>query len=145
MALKPGHRIAIDYGEKWIGIAMSDSSGLIASPVGTIAATDLEEELLKISEQNSISTIYVGLPIHLSGDEGLSASKARALAGRINLLNIAPVRLVDERLSTSSATSDKSLIAKFGIDALAAVEILKFALDGERSQEQPFGSQLDDR
>jgi putative Holliday junction resolvase len=145
MALKPGHRIAIDYGEKWIGIAMSDSSGLIASPVGTIAATDLEEELLKISEQNSISTIYVGLPIHLSGDEGLSAAKARALAGRINLLNIAPVRLVDERLSTSSATSDKSLIAKFGIDALAAVEILKFALDGERSQEQPFGSQLDDR
>jgi putative Holliday junction resolvase len=124
---------------------MSDSSGLIASPVGTIAATDLEEELLKISEQNSISTIYVGLPIHLSGDEGLSAAKARALAGRINLLNIAPVRLVDERLSTSSATSDKSLIAKFGIDALAAVEILKFALDGERSQEQPFGSQLDDR
>jgi putative Holliday junction resolvase len=76
MALKPGHRIAIDYGEKWIGIAMSDSSGLIASPVGTIAATDLEEELLKISEQNSISTIYVGLPIHLSGDEGLSAAKA---------------------------------------------------------------------
>jgi putative Holliday junction resolvase len=145
MALKPGHRIAIDYGEKWIGIAMSDSSGLIASPVGTIAATDLEEELLKISEQNSISTIYVGLPIHLSGDEGLSAAKARALAGRVNLLNIAPVRLVDERLSTSSATSDKSLIAKFGIDALAAVEILKFALDGERSQEQPFGSQLDDR
>jgi putative Holliday junction resolvase len=145
MALKPGHRIAIDYGEKWIGIAMSDSSGLIASPVGTIAATDLEKELLKISEQNSISTIYVGLPIHLSGDEGLSASKARALAGRINLLNIAPVRLVDERLSTSSATSDKLLIAKFGIDALAAVEILKFALDGERSQEQPFGSQLDDR
>lgn len=145
MALKPGHRIAIDYGEKWIGIAMSDSSGLIASPVGTIAATDLDEELLKISEQNSISTIYVGLPIHLSGDEGLSASKARALAGRINLLNIAPVRLVDERLSTSSATSDKSLIAKFGIDALAAVEILKFALDGERSQEQPFGSQIDDR
>jgi putative Holliday junction resolvase len=145
MALKLGHRIAIDYGEKWIGIAMSDSSGLIASPVGTIAATDLEEELLKISEQKSISTIYVGLPIHLSGDEGLSASKARALAARINLLNIAPVRLVDERLSTSSATSDKSLIAKFGIDALAAVEILKFALDGERSQEQPFGSQLDDR
>jgi putative Holliday junction resolvase len=145
MPLKPGHRIAIDYGEKWIGIAMSDSSGLIASPVGTIAATDLEEELLKISEQNSISTIYVGLPIHLSGDEGLSASKARALAGRVNLLNIAPVRLVDERLSTSSATSDKSLIAKFGIDALAAVEILKFALDGERSQDQPFGSQLDDR
>lgn len=145
MALKPGHRIAIDYGEKWIGIAMSDSSGLIASPVGTFAAKDLEEELRTISEQNSISTIYVGLPIHLSGDEGLSASKARALAGRINLLNIAPVRLVDERLSTSSATSDKSLIAKFGIDALAAVEILKFALDGERSQDQPFGSQLDDR
>ncbi len=144
MVLRPGHRIAIDYGEKWIGIAMSDSSGLIASPVGTIAATELEEKLLKISEQNLISTIYIGLPLHLSGDEGQSASLARALADRINHLDIAPVRLVDERLSTTSASSDKSLIAKFGIDALAALEILKFALEGERLQDRPFGSQLND-
>lgn len=145
MTLKAGHRIAIDYGEKWIGLAISDSSGLIASPVGTFAATDLQDELAKLAEQKSISTIYVGLPIHLSGDEGQSAIRARALASRLSQLNIAPVRLVDERLSTSSASGDKSLIAKFGIDALAAVEILKFALEGERSQNRPFGSSLDDK
>jgi len=52
---------------------------------------------------------------------------------------------VDERLSTSSASGEKSLVAKFGIDALAAVEILKFALEGERSQNRPFGSSLDDK
>ncbi|MFM8783493.1 MAG: Holliday junction resolvase RuvX [Actinomycetota bacterium] len=145
MTLKAGHRIAIDYGEKWIGIAISDSSGLIASPVGTFDATDLQEELARLADQKSISTIYVGLPIHLSGDEGQSAIHARALASRISQLNIAPVRLVDERLSTSSVSGEKSLIAKFGIDALAAVEILKFALEGERSQNRPFGSSLDDK
>lgn len=145
MTLTAGHRIAIDYGEKWIGIAISDSSGLIASPVGTFAATDLQDELAKLADQKSISTIYVGLPIHLSGGEGQSAIHARALASRLSQLNIAPVRLVDERLSTSSASGDKSLIAKFGIDALAAVEILKFALEGERSQNRPFGSSLDDK
>jgi putative Holliday junction resolvase len=145
MTLETGHRIAIDYGEKWIGIAISDSSGLIASPVGSFAVTDLQEELSKLVEQKKISTIYVGLPIHLSGGEGESAGHARALARLISQLNIAPVRLVDERLSTSSASGDKSLIAKFGIDALAAVEILKFALEGERSQNRPFGSSLDDK
>ena len=145
MTLETGHRIAIDYGEKWIGIAISDSSGLIASPFGTFAATDLQEELIKLAEQKTISTIYVGLPIHLSGGEGQSAGRARALARFISQLNIAPVRLVDERLSTSSVSGEKSLIAKFGIDALAAVEILKFALEGERSQNRPFGSSLDDK
>ena len=145
MTLETGHRIAIDYGEKWIGIAISDSSGLIASPVGSFAVTDLQEELSKLVEQKKISTIYVGLPIHLSGGEVESAVHAKALARLISQLNIAPVRLVDERLSTSSASGDKSLIAKFGIDALAAVEILKFALEGERSQNRPFGSSLDDK
>jgi len=145
MTLQTGHRIAIDYGEKWIGIALSDSSGLIASPFGTFAATDLQEELIKLAEQKTISTIYVGLPIHLSGGEGESAVHAKALARLISQLNIAPVRLVDERLSTSSASGEKSLVAKFGIDALAAVEILKFALEGERSQNRPFGSSLDDK
>jgi len=145
MTLETGHRIAIDYGEKWIGIAISDSSGLIASPVGSFAVTDLQEELSKLVEQKKISTIYVGLPIHLSGGEGESAVHAKALARLISQLNIAPVRLVDERLSTSSASGDKSLIVKFGIDALAAVEILKFALEGERSQNRPFGISLDEK
>ncbi|MBU3715693.1 MAG: Holliday junction resolvase RuvX [Candidatus Nanopelagicaceae bacterium] len=144
MNLKTGHRIAIDYGDKWIGIAISDETGLIASPVGTIAAANLHEELLNLAHENSISTIYVGLPMHLSGEEGQSAARARSLAELIAKLNIAPVRLVDERLSTTSASNDKSLIAKFGIDALAAVEILKFALDGERALGRPFGSSLDD-
>ena len=144
MTLSTGHRIAIDYGEKWIGIAISDDTGLIATPVGTIAAANLNKELLDLAQEKSISTIYVGLPFHLSGEEGQSAVRARLMAELIANLNIAPVRLVDERLSTSSASSDKSLIAKFGIDALAAVEILKFALEGERSQGRPFGSSLDD-
>ena len=143
--LSAGHRLAIDYGDKWIGIAISDSSGLIASPVGTFLAEELKSELEKIAATNPISTIYLGFPIHLSGSEGRSAEKVRHFAEKIREMGIAPVRLVDERFSTSSAAHDKESVKRFGIDAVAAVEILKFALDGERLQQQPFGRSLDEK
>lgn len=143
MSLKSGHRVAIDFGEKRVGIAISDPSGMIASPVGTFDVSEMVAVLREISDTQEISTIYCGLPVHLSGVEGLSAEKARSKALEISGLDIAPVRLVDERLSTKSVSGDKALVEKYGIDALAAVEILKFALDGERLQQRPFGSSLE--
>lgn len=144
MPMNPGRRVAIDFGEKWVGLAISDSSGLIASPVATLASDKLFEKLHEISLEGPISVIYLGLPLHLSGEEGKSASAARSVATQIQNLSIAPVRLVDERLSTKTASMDKSLVAKYGIDAVAATEILKFALAGEKLQNRPFGKSIDD-
>jgi putative Holliday junction resolvase len=144
MTLTSGHRIAIDYGEKWVGIAISDESGLIASPVGTFDIADIHHQLIAISKEKKVAVLYLGLPIHLSGNEGKSAQNARDFAQTIEKLNIAPVRLIDERLSTKSASQGKSLVSKFGIDAVAATEILNFALEGERIQKRFFGKGLDE-
>lgn len=144
MTLKTGHRIAIDFGEKWFGLAISDVSGLVASPVGTYEMQELITKIKEISREGEMAVIYFGLPLHLSGKEGASAGAARAAAKAVQDLGIAPVRLVDERLSTKSATEDKSMVNRYGIDAMAAVEILRFALEGERIQKQFFGSDIDD-
>lgn len=139
-----GRRIAIDFGDKWAGIAISDSSGLIASPYKSIPAEEVLNEINQIARDGEVAVIYIGLPLHLSGHEGASVEKARNFASQVAGLKIAPTRLVDERLSTKSASSDKGLISKYGIDALAATEILKFALDGERLQGDLFGKTLDE-
>lgn len=144
MTLKTGHRIAIDFGEKWFGLAISDVSGLVASPVGTYEMQELITKIKDISREGEMAVIYFGLPLHLSGKEGASAGAARVAAKAVQDLGIAPVRLVDERLSTKSATEDKSMVNRYGIDAMAAVEILRFALEGERIQKQFFGSDIDD-
>lgn len=144
MTLKTGHRIAIDFGEKWFGLAISDVSGLVASPVGTYEKQELIAKLREISTEREMVVIYFGLPLHLSGNEGASSGAARAAAKAIQDLGIAPVRLVDERLSTKSAADDKSMVDRYGIDAMAAVEILRFALEGERIQKRFFGSDIDD-
>lgn len=144
MTLKTGHRIAIDYGEKWFGLAITDALGLVASPVGTYEKEELITKLREISSEGEIAVIYFGLPLHLSGKEGASAGAARRAAMAIQELGIAPVRLVDERLSTKSATEDESMVKRYGIDAMAAVEILRFALEGERIQNRFFGSNIDD-
>lgn len=144
MSLKAGHRIAVDFGEKWFGLAISDPSGLVASPVGTFEIHDLIPKIREISKDAEISVIYVGLPLHLSGNEGSSSHAAREVARSLRDLGIAPVRLVDERLSTKSAAEDRSMVNRYGIDAVAAAEILRFALDGERIQGRVFGREIDD-
>ncbi|MFM1788659.1 MAG: hypothetical protein RLZZ12_8 [Actinomycetota bacterium] len=139
-----GRRIAIDFGDKWAGIAISDDSGLLASPYKSVRAEEVLNEINQIAQDGEVAVIYIGLPLHLSGQEGASVKKVRNFAVQVASLKIAPIRLVDERLSTKSASSDKGLISKFGIDALAAAEILKFALEGERLQGTLFGRSLDD-
>ena len=106
-----GRRIAIDFGDKWAGIAISDNSGLIASPYKSVPAGEVLNEIKQIAEDGEVAVIYVGLPLHLSGHEGASVEKVRDFASEVASLKIAPTRLVDERLSTKSASTDKGLIS----------------------------------
>jgi putative Holliday junction resolvase len=150
--VRTGVRIGVDVGSVRVGVAASDRSGLLASPVETLrrdlrTTADLAALQALVAEREAVEVI-VGLPRSLNGSEGPAAELARSYA-RALALRVAPVpvRLADERLSTVTAT--RSLIAaapKAGarkrrehIDQAAAVVILQAALDTERSTGTPPG------
>lgn len=144
--MRSGVRIGIDVGDARIGVARSDPSGLIATPVETVPAD--EHALTRISalrEEFDILELVVGLPRSLSGGEGPAAAKVRTFAERLATVSALPVRLVDERLSTVSAENVLREQGRKGqkrrkvVDQVAAVVILQNALDTERSTGAPAG------
>jgi putative Holliday junction resolvase len=146
-----GARLAIDYGERRIGIAKSDNSRLIASPVVTLdngESTDVYSAIKDIVTESNAMLIYIGLPLHLSGKESASSEKARFFAGLLKqqLPPEIQIRLLDERLTTSSAVGElknaglKS--SRESIDQLAAVKILEFALEVERLSGEAAGHEV---
>jgi len=146
-----GARLAIDYGERRIGIAKSDNSRLIASPVVTLdngESTDVYSAIKDIVTESNAMLIYIGLPLHLSGKESASSEKARVFAGLLKqqLPPEIQIRLLDERLTTSSAVGELRNAGLKGsresIDQLAAVKILEFALEVERLSGKAAGHEV---
>jgi putative Holliday junction resolvase len=147
-----GARLAIDYGERRIGIAKSDNSRLIASPVVTLdngeSTSNVYSAIKDIVKESNAMLVYIGLPLHLSGKESESSEKARVFAGLLkqHLPQEVQVRLLDERLTTSSAVGElknaglKS--SRDSIDQLAAVKILEFALEVERLSGEAAGDEV---
>ena len=147
-----GARLAIDYGERRIGIAKSDNSRLIASPVVTLdnseSTSNVYSAIKDIVKESNAMLVYIGLPLHLSGKESESSEKARVFAGLLkqHLPQEVQVRLLDERLTTSSAVGElknaglKS--SRESIDQLAAVKILEFALEVERLSGEAAGDEV---
>jgi putative Holliday junction resolvase len=145
--VRHGRRLGLDPGDARIGVAVSDPSGFLATPVETVrrGAGDLDR-LVALRDECEAVEVVVGLPVSLSGREGPSAGKVRefaeALARRVAPV---PVRLCDERLSTVSAESMLRDRGKKGrkrravVDQAAAVVILQHALDTERSSGRPPG------
>jgi putative Holliday junction resolvase len=147
-----GARLAIDYGERRIGIAKSDNSRLIASPVVTLdnsESTDNVYSAIKdIVKESNAMLVYIGLPLHLSGKESASSEKARVFAGLLkqHLAQEIQIRLLDERLTTSSAVGELKIAglksSRQSIDQLAAVKILEFALEVERLSGEAAGNEV---
>jgi len=147
-----GARLAIDYGERRIGIAKSDNSRLIASPVVTLdnseSTGNVYSAIKDIVTESNAMLVYIGLPLHLSGKESASSEKARVFAGILkqHLPQEVQIRLLDERLTTSSAVGElknaglKS--SRQSIDQLAAVKILEFALEVERLSGEAAGNEV---
>ena len=137
-----GVRLGIDPGDARIGVARSDPSGMLATPVETVprGAGDLDRIATLLAEEEAVEVV-VGLPRSLSGGEGPAAAKVRefavALARRVDPV---PVRLCDERLTTVTAESMLRERGKKGakrravVDQAAAVVILQNALDTERAR-----------
>ena len=138
--MKNGRRIAFDYGQVRIGVAVSDQSGLIASPVVTLQSRDPE----LVTQLNSLFVEYepiyivIGEPRHLSGASNPSLIAAREFGDLVQTITDAPIHFIDERMSTVSASKVlrgagfNAKESKSKIDAMAAVAILESALERER-------------
>lgn len=139
--MRPGVRIGIDVGSVRIGVARTDPSALLAFPVETVARGD--GDLARIAElvaEHGAVEVVVGLPLSLSGRPGMAADIAREFAVQlVPVVAPVPVRLVDERLSTVSATRDlraagrSSRTSRAVVDQAAAVVIVQYAVDNERA------------
>ncbi|CAA9361793.1 MAG: Putative pre-16S rRNA nuclease Yqg [uncultured Nocardioidaceae bacterium] len=147
--VRPGVRLGVDPGDVRIGVASSDPSGLLATPVETVARGrgDLAR-LRAIVAELGAREVVVGLPRSLSGGEGPAAAKVRTFAGELAAVLAADevaVRLFDERLSTVSAEAVLRAQGRKGkqrravVDQAAAVVVLQNALDTERGTGRPPG------
>jgi len=96
--------LGIDHGEARIGLAISDELGMLAHPLKTLDARGKPiEEIAAIVAEKNIAIIVLGLPKNMNGSEGPAAEKARAFAEKLRAVISCPVKLWDERLTTTAA------------------------------------------
>jgi putative Holliday junction resolvase len=132
-----GVRIGVDVGSVRVGVAASDADGILATPVATVARAESLETVAALAIERDAVEVVVGHPRHLSGATGASAKDAEAWAAALRDRVPVPVRLVDERLTTVSATrtlAERGVRGKAQravIDQAAAVAILQSALDAQ--------------
>lgn len=149
--MRRGVRLGLDPGDARIGVARSDPSGFLATPVETVrrGRGDLARIAALVVEEEAVEVV-VGLPRSLSGREGPAALKVRGFALRLAArVAPVPVRLLDERLTTVSAEAMLRDRGKKGqqrravVDMAAAVMILQQALDSERATGAPPGDPVE--
>jgi putative Holliday junction resolvase len=142
-----GRRLAVDVGDARIGVASSDPDGLLATPVETVpAGPRAQARIIELVEEYEALEIVVGLPRSLNGKEGPAAAKCRAFAAELAaLVGPVTVRLVDERMSTVTATQGlrasgvRSKKGRKVVDQAAAVVFLQSALEAEKTTGRPPG------
>ena len=140
--MQRGRRIAFDFGDVRIGVAVSDPDSILATPLVTLKSSDknLAKEVAKIFNEIEPVAVYLGRPAHLSGQDGAATEKALHFAELLRGLIQIPIELIDERMSSVSAArqlreagrSAKS--SRDFIDMAAAVAILEFALEIEKGK-----------
>lgn len=152
--MRSGRRLAVDVGKVRVGLAISDFHGILASPLQNVArqAEDVEtvKLILEAIRDEDILEIYVGLPVGMSGNATASTDDAVALATALSESTTAPIRMIDERLTTVSASAalrssgKNSKDGRKVIDQIAATMILEQALATEKSTDRAPGAALAD-
>jgi putative holliday junction resolvase len=151
--VRRGRRLAIDVGDARIGVASCDPDGVLATTVETVPGRDVPAALRRLNQlvdEYEPIEVVVGLPRSLNGGEGPAAAKVRGFAQRFarGIVPV-PVRLVDERMTTVTATQGlrasgvKSKKGRSVIDQAAAVVILQNALESERSSGTAAGETVE--
>jgi putative holliday junction resolvase len=104
---KPLRYLALDVGNRRIGVAVSDELGLTAQPVLTLERRSRRREdlrsLARLSRRFGVTGIVVGNPVHLSGDQSPQAAKTQSFAAELGELTGLPIHLWDERLTSHEA------------------------------------------
>ncbi len=139
---RTGRLLSVDWGEKRIGLAISDETQLIATPLGTLTRRTGKRfpmpAFLEHITAERPTGILVGLPLESSGDEGPAAAEARELAAGIGGRTYLPVELWDERMSTARALAaireqgGSTRGRREEVDAWAAAVFLQHYLDSRR-------------
>ncbi len=140
--MRNGRRIAFDYGDVRIGVAISDASGLLATPYGNISTqADFLSEIAALVSEYAPIYFAVGIPRHLSGAVSAKMESVESFIKALEGQFAIPVVRIDERFTTVSAArnlrdSGKSAkSAKNLIDSAAAATILEIALSQEANHE----------
>jgi putative Holliday junction resolvase len=130
--------MGLDYGEKRIGVALSDPLGLTAQPLTTLERTSLEQDLdalAALQVKHEVRRVVIGLPLSLKGERGDRARAAEGFGRRLERRTGVPVEAWDERLT--SVQAERALLEgdvsrkrrREVIDRTAAVFILQSWLD----------------
>ena len=149
--------MAIDYGRKRIGLALSDELGLTAQPLATFVRTNRRNDLRRLRDvcrKHGVTQIVVGLPLHMTGEPGPMAEEATRFAARVRKEFSIRVELADERLTTWEAeqmagaggplgTASKSRRRRRPLDELAAAILLRDYLERLRHRDAAAGAEKD--
>lgn len=136
---RPGRCMGVDYGLARVGLAMSDPSRTIASPLETVASEDALHRVKSLVEGEGVTEIVVGVPLHMDGSMSDMGREAIAFVAQLRATVEVPVVTRDERLSTVEAERALNAVdsparrrqrAKGRVDSAAAAIILQSYLDG---------------
>lgn len=132
-----GRILALDHGEARCGVAISDPSGTLATPLEAVERPETKRgmaALVRLVEEQEAERVIVGLPITLAGDESDQTARARTFAVRLGRRLSVPVDLHDERLTTRLAERSGG---RSSADSRAAAHLLESYL--ARSEARPAG------
>jgi putative Holliday junction resolvase len=150
--VRSGRRLAVDVGKVRVGLAISDFHGILASPLQNVARQTDDTETIRLIlaaiEDQDLLELYVGLPVSMSGTATASTDDAVAVANLLAAATDLPVRMIDERLTTVSASAalrssgKNSKEGRQVIDQVAATMILEQAMAIEKNTGREPGIEL---
>lgn len=127
--------LALDHGTVRIGCAISDPSGTLVRPLPTIEPPE-PRAVAELVAEHGVERVVVGLPLHLSGEEGSQAAIARTFCGELEaILDDVRVDTYDERLTSRMAEASRRAGAGAASDSLAAAHLLEGYLAAQASAE----------
>jgi putative Holliday junction resolvase len=135
--------LAVDYGQRRVGIAVTDPTGVIATPLKVIdrKAGSWYPELLQLFQDLGVGVVVVGLPRNMDGTLGRQAQYCQEFAETLGKDTTLKIELVDERLTTAAAASalresgNKNHQTKTRLDAVAASLILQTYLGQQQTKQ----------